>query len=323
MTRLTKLYSVLMVLLLLCTSNTFASLINNSDRVSRTNWVNSMGHPEGEMCISILPDNILRIHVYVGFGVSNIEEYPPLRVQYDWGGNTIGITNKVRNSDLVPAVFNGLNGYEAEFVFTINLDHDCSGPNPPSDPWDFDFVYSFVTPNGAGGLELYPVQSLPEVFPPVMFPEVGKPGYTPVYSGQKRLCCLNGPNIGGLIQSSDQPVIAAGTSEIVSTTQQLTANDQENISSSSTRMNALSPFVKVFPNPVSHVLNIELNVQEGDYFQMDILDTNGKQVKSVYQKINTSEQYKLAMDITDLSGGIYFCRVTSVTKTESLKFIKL
>ena len=323
MTRLTKLYTAVLMLLMISISNNVFASVEEGDRTSRTNWVNSMGHPEEELCIMILPDNILRIHVYLGVGTPNIEEFAPLKVQYNWGGYISGVTNSVKNSDLVPVDINGYEGYEAKFIFTINLNDMCSGPNPPSNPSDFDFTYSLVTPNGTGGFDLYPVVTTPDVYPLYMFPEVGKPGYTPSHTGQKSLCCLSEPNTGGFVQSPNQPDANQSKGRVIigdaGSSQDLNNApfDSEFIEPS------LAEYINIFPNPADQLLNVEFAIPESDYFQIDILNVNGERFKSIYRKTDDVEKHNIELDISDLSKGIYFCRVISATQSQSLKFIKL
>jgi len=77
---------------------------------------------------------------------------------------------------------------------------------------------------------------------------------------------------------------------------------------------------KVFPDPVSDNLNIELENKTSLIYQLTITDTKGNIVKSS----TTVKSSSLNINIKDLPSGIYFYNLTNTTdkKYTSGKFIK-
>ena len=79
----------------------------------------------------------------------------------------------------------------------------------------------------------------------------------------------------------------------------------------------LLPFakIKLYPNPASEYVNVELP------FKVDrilVLDINGKQVKEIS---NPSVGVNL-IQIEELSSGNYFVKLESGNKTRILRFVK-
>lgn len=73
--------------------------------------------------------------------------------------------------------------------------------------------------------------------------------------------------------------------------------------------------INVFPNPAKDFLNVQFN--EGSEYLMEMIDMTGKLVKS--QNIYNSEE---RIDISDISDGLYFIKVTYKTESFVCKFIK-
>ena len=78
--------------------------------------------------------------------------------------------------------------------------------------------------------------------------------------------------------------------------------------------NAISDEISVFPNPVRDRLNIVLNVAS----DLQIVDISGK---TMFSYIGCSEN--CSIDVSNLETGVYFCRVFSNDKVQTVKFIKL
>ena len=297
MTRLTKLTNLkgvcLFVGLLICIS----SFGIGRPVIPKTNWENSMGRTGSGMCIEILPDNILIIHFSVAVAVPNIEDYPPLLIDYNWGGYETGTWGPIMNNDLIPADIGSIPGYEAHFTVVIDLEPLCpdvhnSGPTP------FSFSFDLITNNVGGNSNalLYPVLDYPDVFPLAMFDELSDPDFTPEYAGDKELCCVE---------------LADGRSENASN------GNYEPI------LNNTELIVDLFPNPAKNMLNINMNLGKDSRFRIDLLDINGRVIKSVSKDVHSNGDYKEKIDITDLPSGLYFCRINSENITETRKVIKL
>ena len=72
--------------------------------------------------------------------------------------------------------------------------------------------------------------------------------------------------------------------------------------------------ISVFPNPVRDVISVETNMVS----DLQILDISGK---TMFSDVNCSE--KCNIDVSGLKHGVYFCRVTSNNKVQTVKFVKL
>ncbi|MEL7124564.1 MAG: T9SS type A sorting domain-containing protein, partial [Bacteroidota bacterium] len=81
----------------------------------------------------------------------------------------------------------------------------------------------------------------------------------------------------------------------------------------STSEEALSAPIRVFPNPVSDQLNIQLNSQNSDIF-LQVIATDGKLLKTM----EVDAQDNISIDVSDLVSGVYMLRAGKY----SCRFIK-
>ena len=72
--------------------------------------------------------------------------------------------------------------------------------------------------------------------------------------------------------------------------------------------------ISVFPNPVRDRLNIVLNVAS----DLQIVDISGK---TMFSYIGCSEN--CSIDVSELTPGVYFCRVKNNDNVQTVKFVKL
>ena len=75
----------------------------------------------------------------------------------------------------------------------------------------------------------------------------------------------------------------------------------------------------MFPNPNNGTLYITFNMKQAELVTIDITDVNGSVVKNVVSETMNGKQ-DLAVDMNDLSNGLYFARVTTASKTSVNKF---
>ncbi len=73
---------------------------------------------------------------------------------------------------------------------------------------------------------------------------------------------------------------------------------------------------KLYPNPVQSILHIECTGKQVTSRTIEILDMEGKVIKSIYLKDGTS------IDVSNLKAGIYFCRIQDPINSIVAKFIK-
>ncbi|MDP2175638.1 MAG: choice-of-anchor D domain-containing protein [Bacteroidota bacterium] len=77
--------------------------------------------------------------------------------------------------------------------------------------------------------------------------------------------------------------------------------------------NMLQDEIKVYPNPVSNLLNIELNSETA---QLSIMDFMGKTI------LNDIVNQNATIDVSELANGIYTIHIKTKTATRSVKLIK-
>ena len=87
-------------------------------------------------------------------------------------------------------------------------------------------------------------------------------------------------------------------------------------------LTALAPdteksILKIYPNPVRDVLNIDFQLSNKQYDQIEIIDINGKVVFS--KQINSCTN---SISVSTFPKGMYLCRLQNSTLTTSIKFIK-
>ena len=85
--------------------------------------------------------------------------------------------------------------------------------------------------------------------------------------------------------------------------------------------NAISKSLKLYPNPASSVLNVELNFEGNDKVSVRILDMSGKQVLT---QINRKQGRSMteSIDISTLAKGIYMIEVSAGQAKAIRRFVK-
>ncbi len=84
--------------------------------------------------------------------------------------------------------------------------------------------------------------------------------------------------------------------------------------SNNSSLNQLMPEIEVFPNPAKDILNIR-NI--GNYNTLEIIGVSGRII--YHKKLNEDNN---VIDVSNLSKGIYFARLSSPYDVRTLKFIK-
>lgn len=74
---------------------------------------------------------------------------------------------------------------------------------------------------------------------------------------------------------------------------------------------------KVYPNPVSSKINIEINSTNGDEIKFEVYNAIGEIVMSV-----TSYQEKTQLDLSPLSNGVYFIKATKLNESAFQRIVK-
>jgi len=76
--------------------------------------------------------------------------------------------------------------------------------------------------------------------------------------------------------------------------------------------------LKVYPNPIGDILNIDLTGMPATQGTLSILNFEGKSVLS--RKVNN--EGVLSLNISSLPSGIYLCQYASTTEIKTVKIIK-
>jgi hypothetical protein len=74
---------------------------------------------------------------------------------------------------------------------------------------------------------------------------------------------------------------------------------------------------QIYPNPVSHFLNIQLSSKQDEICHIEIFNINGQLKKTILIDQNT-----MSIDISFLPAGLYVFRIKSETSIQSGKFVK-
>ncbi len=78
----------------------------------------------------------------------------------------------------------------------------------------------------------------------------------------------------------------------------------------------------LYPNPVSTKTTLDLGVTEIKNSAITIIDGMGRQVKNIPTNTILSGISKIEMDLTELSSGLYFCKIKSTENSQTIKLIK-
>jgi hypothetical protein len=80
--------------------------------------------------------------------------------------------------------------------------------------------------------------------------------------------------------------------------------------------------VELFPNPISSVLKVQLNLLEYDEISIDFFDIEGKLL--VHRNADKYDigEYNHSFDLSNLTEGTYFCRLSGLQNSTTTKFIK-
>ena len=78
--------------------------------------------------------------------------------------------------------------------------------------------------------------------------------------------------------------------------------------------------VRVYPNPASDVLNIEVNASQASEMSINVYNIMGQNVMSKTASINTGIN-RPSISTSELSSGIYFVTVKANGFENTMKFI--
>ena len=73
--------------------------------------------------------------------------------------------------------------------------------------------------------------------------------------------------------------------------------------------------ISIFPNPVNDLLNVNLDLSNGEKTNYKIFDLNSKIV-------NFNELLNNQIDVSNLTKGVYILEINNTNNTNKIKFIK-
>ena len=76
---------------------------------------------------------------------------------------------------------------------------------------------------------------------------------------------------------------------------------------------------KVFPNPSKGFSTLEIEIEEEDFFQIDVYNTSGILVRNIHSGELSSGRQRFELDLSQESSGMYLVRVVSSSHNETVK----
>ena len=76
----------------------------------------------------------------------------------------------------------------------------------------------------------------------------------------------------------------------------------------------------VFPNPANDILNLSLTSTQEDNYSFSILNQLGETISNGQLDFNSKRTH--ALNIENLSNGVYFIQVKNAKSAQTIKFIK-
>jgi len=78
-----------------------------------------------------------------------------------------------------------------------------------------------------------------------------------------------------------------------------------------------------YPNPFNPKTTITYEIADENFISMKIFDMQGKELNNLVEQNQLPGKYSVEFDGSDLSSGVYFCRLTSGNDTKLIKMLLL
>ncbi|MEM8909481.1 MAG: PKD domain-containing protein, partial [Bacteroidota bacterium] len=78
--------------------------------------------------------------------------------------------------------------------------------------------------------------------------------------------------------------------------------------------------LRAYPNPVVDQLNIDLNLEEGSQYEVELINAAGQVLRSQQYQLARGEQ-TLNLDVRTLPAGLYFARLRNAQQSKTIKFV--
>jgi hypothetical protein len=80
-------------------------------------------------------------------------------------------------------------------------------------------------------------------------------------------------------------------------------------------------WVNIYPNPSSSHFNLDISLDISSSLSIQIYSSFGERVATIAEKLKTDGEQHFEFDATMLSSGIYFCRISTDSKTDFYKIM--
>lgn len=78
--------------------------------------------------------------------------------------------------------------------------------------------------------------------------------------------------------------------------------------------------VTLYPNPVSDLLNVSLNLEEKAELNAQVFNAFGQQVRQLQSRLYTAGKHQLQVDVNDLQAGMYYLRMQDGDQISTYRF---
>lgn len=76
-----------------------------------------------------------------------------------------------------------------------------------------------------------------------------------------------------------------------------------------------------YPNPFNPVTKISFDIPKTGLITLSIYDISGKEVKTLFNEVRAPGTYTVDFDGTEISSGMYFCKMESGSFVKTIKLI--
>jgi hypothetical protein len=78
--------------------------------------------------------------------------------------------------------------------------------------------------------------------------------------------------------------------------------------------------VNVYPIPAKDFVNVNYTLNMKSRVKLDVYDVQGRLVKTLMHEEQTNGEHENKLDVSSLKQGIYFLRINTNEKTETIRF---
>lgn len=83
----------------------------------------------------------------------------------------------------------------------------------------------------------------------------------------------------------------------------------------------LAMFKGIYPNPASDIAEIHYNLKGNAMINISIADLSGREIVFVSDGLQAAGEHKIALDVSGIPSGIYFCQLQAYRKVETKKLV--